>query len=123
MDDAQTVAQVLEELGRRIRAARTARNLAQEKAAVTAGVDSKHWQELEAGRANATMQTLVRVASSLGMVVWDLLKTRAPTSMPTCGAASPAPRPVFSGQRDVVRESRSAIGAGRRTSAQNTFVP
>lgn len=91
--DARAIAKVLKELGRRIRRARIAADLTQEEAAAAAGIDYKHWQELEAGRVNATMRTLVRVAAAVGLRVWDLL-----------GPASPAPEGA---QRARVRRRRS----------------
>jgi transcriptional regulator with XRE-family HTH domain len=76
------MAKVLKELGRRIHRARIAAGLTQEDAAAAAGIDYKRWQELEAGRVNATMRTLVRVSGALGMTVWDLLGPAPPLEEP-----------------------------------------
>src|SRR4051812_26828385 len=76
----QATAKVLKEMGRRVRRLRLAADLTQEEAAGIAGVDYKHWQALEAGRANATLGTLVRVASALGLPVWELLGPAPPPS-------------------------------------------
>jgi transcriptional regulator with XRE-family HTH domain len=80
--DSQATEKVLRELGRRIGRARIAANLTQEEAAAACGIDYKRWQELEAGRVNATMRTLVRVAKALRIGVWDLLGS-APVSEAT----------------------------------------
>jgi transcriptional regulator with XRE-family HTH domain len=73
---------VLKELGRRIHRARIAANLTQEEAAAASGIEYKRWQALEAGRVNATMRTLVRVAKGLGVAVWDLLGPVPPAEEP-----------------------------------------
>lgn len=54
-------------LGRRLRALREARKLSQEALAAAAQIDPKHYQELEHGRTNATMATIVAVARALGV--------------------------------------------------------
>ena len=83
MRDSLATEKVLKELGRRIGRARLAANLTQEEAAAACGIDYKRWQELEAGRVNATMRTLVRVAKGLGIGVWDLLGSApAPEATP-----------------------------------------
>jgi hypothetical protein len=43
-------------------------------AAELAGMHWRHWQKLEAGDLNATIQTLVRVARVLGVEVADLFR-------------------------------------------------
>jgi transcriptional regulator with XRE-family HTH domain len=80
--DSQVSAKVLRELGRRVRSARIALDLTQEQAAAAADIDYKHWQAIEAGRANATMRTLVHVARALRMTVWELLGPEAPVEEP-----------------------------------------
>lgn len=80
MRDSQTA--VLKELGRRVRRARLVAELTQEEAAASAGIDYKHWQEIEAGRANPTMRTLVLVARAFRMRVWDLLGPDTPSDAP-----------------------------------------
>ncbi len=59
-------------LGRAIRALRDEAGLTQEEAAGRAQLDPKHWQELEAGRTNPTVATLVAVARALEVTLGDL---------------------------------------------------
>lgn len=66
------VPRALRRLGRRIRHLREARGLTQEQAAEAAHLDDKHWQELEAGRVNPTVATLVGVARGLKVRLGDL---------------------------------------------------
>lgn len=66
-------AELLKEIGRLVRDARTRANLTQEEAAHAAGLDWRRWQRLEAGTVNATVRTLGRVASAVGMTFFDLL--------------------------------------------------
>jgi len=68
-----TVKLVQRELGRCVRRARLAAGLTQEAAAARAGIDYKRWQRLEEGTVNATVRTLVRVSSALGVTFWGLL--------------------------------------------------
>jgi len=68
-------------IGARIRAARLAVGLSQEHAAERAGVGYKRWQEIEGGSANPTIRTLDRIASTLGVEIWNILrKGRRPPS-------------------------------------------
>ena len=69
----QSEAAILTDIGRRIRAARLAVGITQEQAAASSGIDHKRWQRLEQGAVNPTVRTLVRVATALGISVWDLL--------------------------------------------------
>lgn len=63
---------VQRQIGRRIRAARANAGLTQEEAAAKAGIDYKRWQRVEAGEVNATIRTLNRVATTLGITLWEL---------------------------------------------------
>jgi transcriptional regulator with XRE-family HTH domain len=56
-----------------MRRARRRAALTQEAAANAAGIDVKRWQRLEAGTVNATVRTLVAVASALGVSFWKLV--------------------------------------------------
>lgn len=70
--DAPGVATATARLGRRIRELRALQELTQEQAAIRAKVDPKHWLELEAGRTNPTLATLVGVARALRVKLADL---------------------------------------------------
>ena len=70
---------VLKKVGRRVAAARLHMEFTQEAAASKAGIDVKRWQRIEAGEVNATIRTLVRVATALGMTVWELLGPKPST--------------------------------------------
>ena len=71
-----TQKQVQKELGRRLRAARLAAGLTQEKVAAAASVDYKRLQDLEGGRVNPTVKTLLRLAGAMGVDFWSLLTGR-----------------------------------------------
>jgi transcriptional regulator with XRE-family HTH domain len=61
-------------IGARIRAARLAAGLSQESAAAVSGVGYKRWQEIEGGSANPTIRTLDRIATTLGVEIWNIVK-------------------------------------------------
>jgi DNA-binding XRE family transcriptional regulator len=64
--------QFLQDLGTRIRALRTKKNLTQEKAAESAKLSPQHWVDIEHGRSNPTATSLVGIARALGVKVRDL---------------------------------------------------
>jgi transcriptional regulator with XRE-family HTH domain len=66
--------QVQKQVGRRLRAARLAAGMTQEKAAAAASVDYKRYQSLESGLINATLKTLLRLANALGVQLWQLMR-------------------------------------------------
>lgn len=66
------VAVAIGRLGRRIRELRVAKQLTQEQAAERAKLDPKHWQDLETGRTNPTLATLVGISRALGVKLSDL---------------------------------------------------
>jgi transcriptional regulator with XRE-family HTH domain len=51
---------------------RRARQLTVEDAAWKANIASRHWSKIEAGDANPTLATLVKVARGLGVAIGDL---------------------------------------------------
>lgn len=53
---------------------RAEKQLTQEVAAERAKLDEKHWQDLEAGRTNPTLATLIGVARSLGVRLGELFE-------------------------------------------------
>jgi transcriptional regulator with XRE-family HTH domain len=59
----------LEVLGRNVKWLREERGLTQEGAASLAGLDSKHWQDIEAGRVNVTAATLLAVSKALDVAM------------------------------------------------------
>jgi transcriptional regulator with XRE-family HTH domain len=73
--DAPGVATALVRLGKRIKALRLAVELTQEEAAERAKLDDKHWQDIEAGRTNPTVATLVGIARALGATIAELFET------------------------------------------------
>jgi DNA-binding XRE family transcriptional regulator len=66
------VVAVLARLGRRVRRLRNERGLTQEDAAGKASLDPKHFQEIEAGRVNVTVASLVGIAKALGVTLAEL---------------------------------------------------
>jgi transcriptional regulator with XRE-family HTH domain len=72
---------VFEDLGRRIREARRAKDWTQEVAAERLSIDVRELQRIEAGRVNLTLQSLLRIARVLGLPVrslFDAPASRAP---------------------------------------------
>ena len=72
--DAPGVARALNRLGKRVRALRLDRKLTQEKAAETAKLDEKHWQDIEGARTNPTVATLVGIARALKVTLSELFE-------------------------------------------------
>ena len=64
---------VLVRMARNIKTARVGRKITQEEAAFRSGIGYKRWQQLEAGRANTTILTLIRIASVLKVDIHRLL--------------------------------------------------
>lgn len=59
-------------LGKRVRELRLGSELTQEQAAERARLDTKHWQDIEGGKTNPTLATLVGVAKALDVSLADL---------------------------------------------------
>lgn len=78
MARAKQAERVLRDLGRRIKELRVEAELTQEDAADRAGIDPKRWQRIEAGDANVTVKTLVRVAAALRVSFWKLMGAELP---------------------------------------------
>lgn len=57
------------EIGRRIRAAREAGGVSQEKLATKIGMTRSNYARIERGATNVTIETLVRIARGLGLEV------------------------------------------------------
>jgi transcriptional regulator with XRE-family HTH domain len=71
---AQETRAVLRELGLRIREVRRTQGLTQEQAAEHLGMLAPNYARVEQGRANVTVDTLVRVANALGVPVATLFR-------------------------------------------------
>lgn len=67
-----------EDTGRRIRQLRKAKGLTQEQLAGKAGLDAKYYGSLERGERNATLTSLEKVASALGVEPLQLFLFTAP---------------------------------------------
>ncbi|MFJ1653717.1 helix-turn-helix domain-containing protein [Streptomyces sp. NPDC088337] len=61
-------------IGRRIREVREHRDLTQEKVFLAVPMNRAHYQEIEAGRANPTLRTLVRIARAIGVDLSELVR-------------------------------------------------
>jgi transcriptional regulator with XRE-family HTH domain len=70
---------ILKAAGNRLREARTRAGLTQKQLGDKAGVKQSYVFELERGRTNITLNTLVKMADVLGMDVRDLLPQTGPT--------------------------------------------
>jgi transcriptional regulator with XRE-family HTH domain len=60
-------------IGQRIRQAREHRRLTQEQVFLEVPMNRSHYQHIEAGRANPTVRTLLRIARALGVPLSDLV--------------------------------------------------
>lgn len=64
-------------LARNVREAREAASLTLHKAAERAEIHWRHWQKVEAGEANATLNTIAKVAAALNVDPLALLTPKA----------------------------------------------
>ncbi|MFC9465223.1 helix-turn-helix domain-containing protein [Streptomyces coelicoflavus] len=60
-------------IGRRIREVREHHNLSQEQVFLAVPMNRAYFQDIEAGRANPTLRTLLRIARAIGVPVRDLM--------------------------------------------------
>jgi transcriptional regulator with XRE-family HTH domain len=65
---------VYKELGKRIVAARKAKNMSQEQLAASSEIDRSHMGFIEQGRRKPTLTTLHKITSSLGISLEQLFK-------------------------------------------------
>ncbi|NYV73002.1 helix-turn-helix domain-containing protein [Streptomyces sp. UH6] len=77
-DDTAWIRDYLQVIGERIRAARLHQNLTQEKVYLAAGIDRRTLQEVEAGRGNPRVETLLRIAAVLDIPIGQLMQHDAP---------------------------------------------
>lgn len=66
-------AALLQELGKRVAAARRARNLSQETLAEELGLSPGYLRRVEGGKENLTIGSIAKLAEALGLSPWDLL--------------------------------------------------
>lgn len=64
----------LEKLGLRIKELRKKRNLTQEELGESSDMNSKHLSEIERGIVNISVQSLAKIAESLGVSLMELLE-------------------------------------------------
>jgi len=66
-------AQLLTEIGNRIRLKREEKNLSQQDLAALCNFEKANMSRLEAGRTNPTISTLFKISQSLGIKLIDLV--------------------------------------------------
>lgn len=81
-------------LGANLRAYRSAASLSAQKAAQRVRMNFRHWQKIEAGAINVTLQTLVRLSLALGVEAATLLAAPSPSPDATEPEASGKPKPL-----------------------------
>jgi transcriptional regulator with XRE-family HTH domain len=69
---------MLQRLKRNMRYLRAEMGLTVQEAAERAKVHWRHWQTIEAGQSNATLETMVRIANSLKVSLPELLAAELP---------------------------------------------
>jgi transcriptional regulator with XRE-family HTH domain len=70
---AKNKAQLLTEIGNRIRLKREEKNLSQQDLAALCNFEKTNMSRLEAGRTNPTISTLFKISQALGIKLIDLL--------------------------------------------------
>ncbi|MFE8961711.1 helix-turn-helix domain-containing protein [Streptomyces iakyrus] len=73
-DDDEWLQQERCRIGDRIRHVRIHRNLTQERVFLAVPMTRSFYQEVEAGRANPSLETLLRIARAIGVPIADLLR-------------------------------------------------
>lgn len=73
-DDDEWLLREYRRIGRCIRDARVDHNLTQERVFLAVPLTRSYYQEIEAGQANPTLETLLRIARVIGVPIADLLK-------------------------------------------------
>jgi transcriptional regulator with XRE-family HTH domain len=66
-------AALLRELGKRVAAARKARDLSQEALAEAMGISPGYVRRVEGGRENLTLESVAKFAAAVGVSAWELL--------------------------------------------------
>jgi transcriptional regulator with XRE-family HTH domain len=73
-DDDDWLLRERQRIGKRIQDARVDHNLTQEKVFLAARLNRSFYQEIEAGQANPSLETLLRIARVIGVTISDLLR-------------------------------------------------
>ncbi len=73
-DDNAWIFRELQRIGRSIRKARMDRNLTEEDMLLDVPMNQSYYQDIEAGRANPTLDTLLRIARVLDVPLADLVR-------------------------------------------------
>jgi transcriptional regulator with XRE-family HTH domain len=73
-DDDEWLQQERRRIGERIRDVRMHRDLTQERVFLAVPLTRSFYQEIEAGRANPSLETLLRIARAIGVPIGDLLR-------------------------------------------------
>lgn len=73
-DDDQWLQQERRRIGDRIRSVRMNRNLTQEQVFLAVPLTRSFYQEIEAGQANPSLETLLRIARVIRVPIGDLLQ-------------------------------------------------
>lgn len=60
-------------LGNKIRKTRRSHGISLERFALMVGIDRNYLRDVEYGRANPTIDILIKIAEGLGMTVWELM--------------------------------------------------
>lgn len=66
------------ELGARVRTARRSHGISVERFALMVGIDRNYLRNVEYGRANPTIDILIKIADGLGTTVWELMTPDGP---------------------------------------------
>ncbi|WP_080797792.1 helix-turn-helix domain-containing protein [Arabiibacter massiliensis] len=61
-------------IGGKVRAARRAHGISVEKLALMVGINRNYLRNIEFGRANPTIDIIIRIADGLSIPVWELMK-------------------------------------------------
>ncbi|WP_328439397.1 helix-turn-helix domain-containing protein [Streptomyces sp. NBC_00444] len=72
-DDDEWLRHERQRIGRSIRVAREDHNLTQEQVSLAVPLNRSHYQQIESGEANPTLNTLLRIARAIGVPV-DLFR-------------------------------------------------
>jgi DNA-binding XRE family transcriptional regulator len=72
--DDQWIDDESQRIGRRIREVREHHNLTQEAVVLGVPMNRRYYQQIEAGQANPSLRTLLRIARAIGVPVGELLR-------------------------------------------------
>ncbi|MCI3246273.1 helix-turn-helix domain-containing protein [Streptomyces spinosisporus] len=73
-DDDEWLQRERQRIGRRIRVTREDRDLTQEQVFLAVPMNRSHYQQIESGEANPTLDMLLRIARVIGVTISDLLR-------------------------------------------------